>query len=123
MTYPLDRPVHQATLNDELSAALSVAVRTAQRPPYDSESGTAGTLVLIDATTGEESDALDGQTVADVLAAHTVPTRPDPQAEFDAGLASAAAKPTVEEKVDSLLAVLQGDGLPGKAAARGKPAG
>jgi hypothetical protein len=82
---------------------------------------------------GETVIASDAASEADLLAAvdaHTAdptwthpnppPPPPDPQAEFDQALDAAAAKPTVEEKVDAMLAALRGTGLPGKAAARGK---
>lgn len=57
----------------------------------------------------------DREAVERVAADHVPPPpEPDPEDEFDADLAAAAAKPTLEEKVDALIAALQGsNGGPG----------
>jgi FAD/FMN-containing dehydrogenase len=60
------------------------------------------------------------QQLDDAIAAHSAVFPPDPQSEFDAALADAATKSTVEGKVDAVIAALRGTGLPAKAAARGK---
>lgn len=94
-------------LRDEMAAALGIP-----SPYVDVYADRVEVL-------GEVDDAMT-TTAQSVLDNHVPEVEPDAQAEFDAALADAAAKPTVEEKVDALLAALQGTGLPGKAAARGK---
>lgn len=65
-------------------------------------------------------ESITQQKLEDAVAAHAAEEPVDPQTEFDAAIADAAAKATTAEKVDTLLAALAGSGLPAKAAARGK---
>lgn len=67
-----------------------------------------------------DRDDVDRDAVQAAVDNYTAPpVEPDPDDELDAALADAAAKPTVEEKVDAMLAALRGQaGHDGRVAGR-----